>query len=49
MLFVRGKLQAQEVSSFCDFWQMTSCDFTEFSPCWLKQTFVFLDVFDKEY
>ena len=39
--FVRGKLGAREVSSFCDFREMTSCDFTAFSQFVLKQTFVF--------
>ena len=26
--FVSGKLPAQVASSFCDFWKLTSCDFT---------------------
>ena len=37
---VCGKLPAQEASSFCDFFFMTSCDFTAYNPVLLKQTFV---------
>ena len=28
--FVRAELHAQEASSFCDFWKITSCNFTAF-------------------
>ena len=41
-----GKLKGGEVTSFCDFWEMTSCDFTFFSQVWLEKTFVFWDVLD---
>ena len=38
--FVRSKLEAQDASSFYDFW---------ISPFWLKKNFKFADVLDKEY
>ena len=30
LAIVRTELRAQEASSFCDFWKITSCDFTLF-------------------
>ena len=30
LAFAHAELYAREASSFCDFWQMTSCDFTAF-------------------
>ena len=38
--FVRGKLWAREASNFCDFWKITSCNFTA-SQCtaiWLVES-----------
>ena len=46
--FVCVKLPAQEASTFCEFWKLISCDFTPFFSFWLKQTFVCLDVRNKE-
>ena len=47
-VFVSGKLPAREASSIWDFWKITFCNFTAFSPFWLRQTFVFLDVLNKD-
>ena len=30
LAFVRAELRARKGSSFCDFWKITSCDFTSF-------------------
>ena len=46
--FVCGKLPTQEASSFCDFFNWTLAILLHFSPFWLKQTFGFLDVLDKD-
>ena len=44
------ELRAREASSFCDFWNMTSCDFTLFYSFFdsSKHRF-FLDMLGKEY
>ena len=50
LAIVRTELRARKTSSFCDFWKMTSCDFTLFYSFFLKQTqFFFVDVLGKEY
>ena len=49
LAFVCSNLPAQEASSFCDFWKLTSCDFTSFFSFFLlKQTFGILDVLNKD-
>ena len=48
LAIVRTELRAREASSFCDFWKITSCDFTLFCS-FLTQANVFLDVPGKEY
>ena len=47
--FFCGKLRAREASSFYDLWNWPLVISLKFSPFWLKQTFVFLDVLDKEF
>ena len=47
--FVCGKLGAQEVSSFCDFWQMTSGNFTIFFSILAKANLFVLEMLNKEY
>ena len=49
LAFVRAELRGQETSSFCDFFKVTSCNFTPFHSFWLNQTFVFWNVLCKEY
>ena len=41
---VGGELPGREASNFCDFWNLTPY----FSPFWLSQTFVFIDVLNKD-
>ena len=43
------ELRAREASSFCDFWNMTSCDFTLFYSFFTQANVIFLDVLGKEY
>ena len=47
LAFVCSKLPAREASSFCDFWQLTSCDFTAFfsfltraNPCFFEMCLI---------
>ena len=47
--FVHGKLEVREVSNFCDFWKMTSCDFTAIFSTLTRENICVLDVLDKEY
>ena len=49
LAIVRTELRAREASSFCDFWKMTSCDFTLFYSFLKEANINFLDVLAKEY
>ena len=50
LAIVRTELRAWEASSFCDFWNMTSCDFTLFYSFLTQANIIFfLDVLGKEY
>ena len=40
--FVCFELPAQEASSFCDFWKLTSCDFVAFISSMIEVNFCFL-------
>ena len=40
LTIVRTELCAQEASSFCDFWKMTSCDFTLFYKLCLVRSII---------
>ena len=46
--FVCGKLPGREASSFCDFWKLTSCDFTTFFNFLTQANLCFLDVLNKD-
>ena len=48
LAIVGTKLSAWEASSFCDFWKLTSCDFT-LSNSFFTKANNFLDVLGKEY
>ena len=41
-IFVRAELCARKPSSYCDFWKMTSCDFTAFYTFLTLANFCFL-------
>ena len=44
--FVCGELSSQEASTFCDIWQMTSCDFKAFFSFLTKAIlFVFKNIY----
>ena len=47
--FVLGKLEARETSSFCDFWKVTSCNFTAFFSILTQANLFVLEVLNKEY
>ena len=47
--FVCGKPGAREASSFCDFWKMTSCDFTAFFFILTQANLIVLEVLNKEH
>ena len=49
LAIVRTELRAQEMSSFCDFWKITSCEFTLFYSFLTQANNFFLDVLGKEY
>ena len=49
LAFVRADLRAREVSSFCDFWKITFCDFTLFYYFLTKANVVYFPVLGKEY
>ena len=50
LAIVCTELRAREASSFCDFWQMTSCDFTLFYSFLTQAIMIFFFfVRDKEY
>ena len=48
LAFLCYELPAREVSSFCDFLKMTSCDFTTFFSFLTQVHLCFLDVFNKD-
>ena len=45
----RTELRVREASSFCDFWKLTSCNFTLFYHFLTQANVFFLDVLGKEY
>ena len=49
LAFVHAELRGQETSSFCDFWKVTSCDFTPFHSFLTQANIFFLDVLGKKY
>ena len=49
LAIVRTELGAREVSSFCDFWKMTSCECTLFYSFSTQGNVIFFDVLGKEY
>ena len=44
LAIVRAELRAREVSSFCDFLQMTSCDFTLFYSFFYSSKCLFFEM-----
>ena len=48
LTFVPTELRAREASSFCEFWKMTSCDFTLIYSFFTHTNISFLDVLGKE-
>ena len=49
LAIVLTELCARKASSFCDFFLMTSCDFTLFYYFFTQANVFFLDVLDKEF
>ena len=48
LAFVRGELPAQETSNFCDFFKLTSCNFTTFFSFLAQANICFLDVLNED-
>ena len=48
VFFSAGVLPAREASSFCDFWKMTSCNFTTFVSFVTLVNLCFLGVPNKD-
>ena len=44
LAFVRAELRGWETSSFCDFWKVTSCDFTPFYSFFNQPNICFLEM-----
>ena len=49
LAFVHAELCGRESRSFCDFWKVSSCNFTPFSSFLTQPNVCFWDVLGKEY